>query len=67
METQQKWAARPPDNAEDLFSRVAAAHGRMDEGTYGRCAGCGGGIPWAQLAMTPYAECCSGCVARRAR
>ena len=40
---------------------VAAALGRLDDGTYGNCAGCENPIPFARLAAIPEAEYCIDC------
>ena len=40
---------------------IEAALARLDAGTYGRCAACGGAIPDARLAARPAALTCVGC------
>lgn len=40
---------------------VEAALGRLDDGTYGRCAGCGAEIPRERLAARPEARLCVDC------
>ncbi|HSG48206.1 MAG TPA: TraR/DksA C4-type zinc finger protein [Longimicrobiales bacterium] len=34
---------------------------RMDEGSYGRCTGCGGGIPFGRLLIFPETPTCQAC------
>lgn len=40
---------------------VEAALGRLDDGTYGRCDGCGGPIGDGAMADDPLARRCSTC------
>ena len=40
---------------------LEAARGRMQEGSYGVCIGCGADIPFARLQATPSAERCITC------
>ena len=54
----------------DTMNRVAldeveAAIDRIDRGTYGRCAECGGMIPFERLEAKPAASCCVACQQRR--
>lgn len=44
---------------------VEAALDRIEEGTYGRCADCGGEIPFERLEAYPTAERHTACQARR--
>lgn len=44
---------------------VEAALGRIEDGSYGRCADCGGEIPFERLDAYPTAERCTACQARR--
>lgn len=55
--TRERLAAR--------ITRLSAALDRMDAGTYGRCADCGGDIEPARLAALPEAETCLRCQERR--
>lgn len=52
-------------NAADLLTQVQEALVRIDEGTYGNCAGCGKPIPVARLEALPYASLCVECAAQR--
>lgn len=40
------------------LAEVRAALARIDEGTYGDCAVCGGPIGWERLTARPYARTC---------
>src|SRR5688572_26046667 len=40
---------------------LEAARGRMQEGSYGVCIGCGADIPFARLQAAPSAERCIEC------
>jgi RNA polymerase-binding transcription factor DksA len=40
---------------------VRAALRRMDDGTYGRCVGCGDQIDVRRLEILPQAACCLVC------
>lgn len=40
---------------------------RLDEGTYGICAACGGPIPYERLEAIPHARRCVGCPPAPAR
>jgi len=54
-------------NARDLLEQVNAALHRIDEGTYGICASCGGVIAAERLEALPYATLCISCQAARER
>jgi DnaK suppressor protein len=54
-------------NARDLLEQVNAALRRLDEGTYGVCADCGGPIAVERLEALPYATLCIRCQAARER
>jgi RNA polymerase-binding transcription factor DksA len=43
------------------LSEIAAARGRIDQGTYGACARCGDEIPAERLTLRPWAATCVGC------
>jgi DnaK suppressor protein len=43
---------------------VDAALARIAEGSYGRCAGCGGEIPFGRLEVRPRAATCVKCADR---
>ena len=42
-------------------SEVLAALGRLDDGTYGKCEGCGQEIPFDRLEAIPTARLCVTC------
>jgi len=50
--------------AEEHLREIDAAVGRIDDGTYGVCARCGGPIPAERLEVRPTATTCVACVAR---
>jgi DnaK suppressor protein len=49
------------ENSEEVLSQIDAALGRLDEGTYGTCAGCGRDIAPERLEATPWAALCIDC------
>jgi DnaK suppressor protein len=56
--------------ARTIYSTVAEidqALERLDEGTYGRCAGCGTAIPAERLEAVPWAALCVPCSAKPAK
>jgi DnaK suppressor protein len=46
------------------LDNIGAALTRLDEGTFGACAGCGQPIPFARLEARPYTPYCVSCAAR---
>jgi DnaK suppressor protein len=46
------------ENAGHVLSEIDAALARLDDGTYGRCAACGGPIGVERLEAVPYATLC---------
>ena len=46
---------------DQVLDQVEQALVRLDEGTYGRCATCGGSIDDAQLAEEPTTQACADC------
>ena len=52
-------------NQEELLEAVEEALRRIDQGTYGKCEGCGKKIPEARLQALPYTSFCTDC-ARKA-
>jgi RNA polymerase-binding transcription factor DksA len=57
---------RPPsepsvDEVDRLLDEVEAALSRLDDGTYGTCAACGGTIDDLWLARSPTARTCEAC------
>jgi len=55
------------NNSRDLLQQVERALARIDDGTYGRCERCGGGIPKPRLQAFPRATLCVGCKQREER
>ena len=51
-------------NEQEALGEVAAALGRVERGTFGRCEGCGEAIPEGRLGAVPYARYCVGCARR---
>ncbi|HEY1391961.1 MAG TPA: TraR/DksA family transcriptional regulator, partial [Methylibium sp.] len=47
----------------DELAEVDAALRRLDDGTYGDCAGCGNSIPLQRLMVQPAALRCAACQA----
>ena len=52
------------DNAEHVLAGIDAALKRIEEGTYGTCAGCGTEIPEGRLEANPWASLCIDCKRR---
>ncbi|MFJ4821013.1 TraR/DksA family transcriptional regulator [Streptomyces sp. NPDC088801] len=46
---------------EQALMEIDAAFGRLEQGTYGICQGCGRSIPMERLEILPYARCCVPC------
>ena len=49
------------DNAQQVLSEIDGALKRIEEGTYGTCAGCGGEIRRERLEASPWASLCIDC------
>jgi RNA polymerase-binding transcription factor len=49
------------ENSEEVLSQIDGALRRIDEGTYGTCASCGGEILSERLEAYPWASLCIGC------
>lgn len=49
------------DRVDSLLDEVERALARLDDGTYGRCAGCGASIDDGRLAIEPTVETCGAC------
>ena len=45
----------------DEVRQIRVALGRIDDGTYGTCASCGGQISETRLTAVPYTSTCIGC------
>ncbi len=45
----------------DRATAIEDALGRMDDGTYGKCARCGRDIPLARLRVMPFSNYCVDC------
>jgi DnaK suppressor protein len=49
------------DQVDRLLDEVEGALSRLDDGTYGTCAGCGGAIEDVVLAGSPTTRTCEAC------
>ena len=49
------------ENSEHVLAAIDAALGRIDDGSYGRCARCGKEIEAERLEAIPYATLCIEC------
>ncbi len=49
------------DAVDRLLDEVEAALGRLDDGTYGRCATCGTSVEDSRLADAPTTLVCTSC------
>jgi DnaK suppressor protein len=49
------------DNSKQVLSEIDAALTRIEDGTYGTCAQCGGEIPRGRLEAQPWASLCIDC------
>lgn len=49
------------DSVERLLWEIRGAIARVDDGSYGLCAGCGEAIPQARLELRPWATTCTRC------
>ncbi|WP_405151499.1 TraR/DksA C4-type zinc finger protein [Sphaerisporangium sp. NBC_01403] len=47
-----------------VIAEIRHGLGRVDDGTYGRCAGCGSGIPFDRLKIRPLSRYCMACQLR---
>jgi RNA polymerase-binding transcription factor DksA len=54
------------EQARESLVDIDDALARIDDGTYGRCAGCGAAIPVERLFAVPAARFCVTCQAQRA-
>jgi DnaK suppressor protein len=52
------------ENEEQTLGEIAAALGRIELGTFGRCEGCREAIPRDRLHALPYARYCVECARR---
>ena len=49
----------------DTLEHIEVALQKFDDGTYGRCEGCGGAIAEARLEAMPAARLCITCASKR--
>ena len=63
LETRRNVAAS--DTLRTQQGEVQRALGKLDDGSYGRCDGCGGPIGEERLEALPWAAECVGCRAKR--
>ena len=52
-------------NEKHSLDQIELAIGRIEDGSYGRCEGCGGKIPKSRLDAIPYATQCVRCASQR--
>jgi RNA polymerase-binding transcription factor DksA len=52
------------ENEGHTLEEIAAALGRIEQGTFGHCEGCRKAIPKDRLHALPYARYCVGCAGR---
>ena len=52
------------ENEEQTLEEIAAALGRIEQGTFGHCEGCRKAIPKDRLHALPYARYCVECARR---
>ena len=52
------------ENSEEVLAQIDAALGRIEEGTYGTCVGCGREIALGRLETQPWASLCIDCKRR---
>ena len=50
--------------AEERYDAILEALNRLDDGSYGTCAGCGQPIPYGRLLVMPETKHCLTCGAR---
>jgi DnaK suppressor protein len=48
-------------NEQHMMDEINAAMGRIGDGSFGRCEGCGEGITKSRLRALPYARYCTAC------
>jgi len=58
-------ADRLSDDERRLIDKIDLALRRLDDGSYGRCAGCGTAIPWERLQTKPSVSLCLACQQRQ--
>jgi RNA polymerase-binding transcription factor DksA len=56
-------AQRRVADLKDTIDQIDAALARIEDGSYGRCAGCGADIPAERLQLRPFASSCVSCTA----
>jgi DnaK suppressor protein len=54
-------AQRRAADLKETIEEIDNALARIDEGTYGRCTGCGAEIPGERLELRPFASTCVAC------
>jgi DnaK suppressor protein len=61
VEEERNWALRLRDRDRKLMSKIQGALERLDAGTFGKCASCGGPIGAARLRARPVTDLCFDC------
>jgi DnaK suppressor protein len=51
------------DGLEETLVEISAAQGRLDDGSFGTCQGCGVAIPVERLELRPWTPLCVPCAA----
>jgi RNA polymerase-binding transcription factor DksA len=54
-------AQRRSADLQRTIEEIDAALARIDDGSYGRCTGCGTAIPEERLELRPFARTCVAC------
>ncbi|MGY1828704.1 MULTISPECIES: TraR/DksA family transcriptional regulator [unclassified Blastococcus] len=54
-------AQRRSADLQRTIAEIDAALARIDDGSYGRCTGCGTAIPEERLELRPFARTCVAC------
>jgi DnaK suppressor protein len=61
IEEERNWSLRLRDRDRRLIGKIQDALARLERGTFGRCAACGGAIGAARLRARPVTDLCIDC------
>jgi DnaK suppressor protein len=61
VEESRNWALRLRDRDRKLIGKIQQALARLEEGTFGKCTGCGKSISPARLRARPVTDLCIAC------
>jgi DnaK suppressor protein len=64
---EREFAERAAQRAEEVIAEVRLALGRLEDGTYGACEGCGDDVALERLDAVPFTRHCVPCSARAPR